>query len=172
MPRSLVRCERGHGETLRDELVTQFQPELENSRIVSLGDDARVTAVEVLTVPVLRDARFPLRMVPGIEAFRPELQVDPLGEGEGLVDREVPVVAAGTGDAVVSKVAPGSGGRLRKAGDREPLNTLDVGGLGLRIGDWSYQVRPVLQAVGKDAGHVRPRYLHIQWWPAHHVDNP
>src|SRR5215831_10249222 len=137
MPRSLVRCERGSGETLRDELVTQFQPELEDSRIVSLGNDPWVVAIERVAVATVLDIRFPLRMVPGVEAFRPELQVDPLGEGERLVQGQVPVVAAGADQAVVAEVSPGSRSRCCEARDGKPLNPLQSGGFRLRVGNRS-----------------------------------
>src|SRR5262249_61946416 len=53
-------------------------------------------------------------MVQNVEELRAELNLEPLGERGGLVEREIEDVCTGADDDIAARIAEGPLGRLRK----------------------------------------------------------
>ena len=91
------------------DLVVQLQAELERPRVMRACDlpeiairKARANAVE-------------LSVVPDVEELSPEFQTAAaLVEGEGLEERQIPVITARTTHAVEGHIAPFAGDRGRE----------------------------------------------------------
>ncbi len=128
--RSHVGGERG---ALRGVLEDGFRAELEDSGVTGSGDLAKVAGRESAA-----DGG-ELRVIEDVETFRPELDLAAsfFAQEEALVEGEVPVVAAGSGQGVVAQVAPLPDGRSGKGrGVKPSVNRM-------RVRNRPVHVRPV-----------------------------
>ena len=82
-------------------LVIQLYSELENSRIVSVGDRAKVAGSQRGADAAVLDVTFKLSVIPGVEALGAQLKPGAaiLAEDEALEQGQVPVVTARTRNA-------------------------------------------------------------------------
>jgi len=120
-----VRCERVKFR-LAGQSEVYLRSQLEDSRIEGRSDLAEVGRTE--TVADLVE----LRVVPRVEAFRAEFEAAAASfvEHKALEQREVPVVAAGSAQGIVSCVAEGANRGVHECRCIEPLTDL----VGIRNG--------------------------------------
>jgi len=78
------------GTSLEQNLASQ----LECPRVKGVGDVPEVSILSVVGDTAVRTRCSKLQVVPGVKAFRAQLELHPLSECEGLKEREVPVLTA------------------------------------------------------------------------------
>src|SRR5947208_5802893 len=98
-------------------LEDDLHPQLEDSRFEGRSDLAKFTVAEVGADVV------ELGVVPGVKAFRTELQATAarFAEDEALEERHVPVIAAWSPQGVVAQRTEGTVCRRSKRGAIEPM---------------------------------------------------
>src|SRR5450631_2129394 len=120
-------------DDISEQSEVKLRPQLEDSWIEGGSDLAVVARAEAVADLV------ELGVVPRIEAFRAEFEpaAPSFIEYETLEQREVPVVAAGAAQGIVSGVAEGADRRVRKRRRIKPLVNL------VRIGNGADLIRTV-----------------------------
>jgi len=94
----------GHVVDPGEGLEGELEAELELPAVKRGSDLAKVTAPYIEADPAVVVVTVELGVIPGVEGVCPELQFEPLREGEGLLERQVKVVPTGTADGIESKV--------------------------------------------------------------------
>jgi len=98
------------------DLEDQLRAKLEDTWIVGTRDLQLIAGAKVVAEAAILAGASKLGMVPGVEALGPELKPGAarFADDEALKERQVPVIAPRSSDAVEPEVPPGSGCRVGK----------------------------------------------------------
>src|SRR5580704_17631136 len=87
------------------DLVHQLQAELELAAVKRRCDLTKVAGSKAVADTAVIGITLELSVIPGVKGISAELQLEPFGEGEELLQREVEVVATRTTNGIERCVA-------------------------------------------------------------------
>src|ERR1700678_278366 len=145
-------------------LEDYLQSELEFSRIESVGDGAKIACTLIDADASVVDVALELRVVPGVEGLRTELDAAATlrTDYEVLQQSQVPIVTPRATQRIEAQVPVSSGRRSGEGRGIEPLARI------LRVADRSGYVRTITllsrsAIVRDDTGNGAAAYSKVEW---------